>query len=421
MLLIAIDVRAEHSGSGAQVAMFAGLVLAGYLVLLFAPDEVHAAGVTAIVLGIPGAFGWGFLPGARSFDDVRPFLVLTIAGWVVAFVAPRTRGRTVFVGVAALFLWLWILGEVAGTSAFSAAPLPSPPRHTLFSLEALVTERGAVDLVDLDPTDPLYPLAVRCDSGDGSACDELYRSAPEGSDFKEFGATCGNTSADAENAGFCSLSESFGNGGGSFGTTPSSNPITPLATASDDKSFDIGIVSAFFGVVYLGALWLLDRNRWRGLATAFVLPGLVALLTGAQSLGNAASHAWVAGVLTFVAGLGFGFVGDVTQRRFATWAGAVAAAYGALTVALDAVHISHSLSNGDVKLAGPGLVVCLFGAMLVGLGYLIARFLARRLGDGPPPFEVVAPGPSGFGPADGPAAWPNLRPSEPPPAWPPAS
>jgi hypothetical protein len=422
VLLMAVDVHAAQSGVAAETAMFAGLVLAGYLVLIFAPAEVHAAGVTAIVLGIPGAMGWAFLPGAHSFGDVRPFLLLTIAGWALAFVAPRSTGRTIFVGAAALFLWLWLLGEVAGTGAFSAAPLPSPPAHTIFSLRSFVGGRATVDVSDLDPTNPLYPIAVRCSEGDESACDTLYRSAPEGSDFKQFGATCGNTIPNAENAGFCDLSQSFGST--PFNSTPSLNPITPFKAASDKKSTDIGIVSAFFGVLYLGALWLLDRNSWRGLATAFVVPGFVALLTGAQSLGDAANHAWVSGVLTFVAGLAFGFVGDVTQRRFTTWAGAIAAAYGAVVVALDAVHISHSVSNGNVKLAGPGLVVCLFGVMLVGLGYLIARLFAGHPGSGSASFELIPPSPGAPAapppPTDAPS-WPTLPPDDLPSSWPPTS
>jgi len=90
VLLITIDIRAGSSGRAAEAGLFAALVVAGYLVLTFLGAEIHPAGVTAVVLGIPGALGWWLLPGAHSFDDVRPFLVLTILGWILAFVLPRT-------------------------------------------------------------------------------------------------------------------------------------------------------------------------------------------------------------------------------------------------------------------------------------------------------------------------------------------
>ncbi|MCU1466781.1 MAG: hypothetical protein JWM72_2709 [Actinomycetia bacterium] len=78
----------------------------------------------------------------------------------------------------------------------------------------------------------------------------------------------------------------------------------------------------------------------------------MALLSGTESLGNAAHHAWVEGLLTLVAGIGIGFVVDRTKRRFTTWAGAVAAGFGTLTVALDTAHISRTFGTSNVKLMG---------------------------------------------------------------------
>ena len=83
-----------------------------------------------------------------------------------------------------------MIGEAAGNDAYSAAPIPSPPAHTIFSLSALHAD---VTLLDLDPTDPLYPIALQCDVTHGTACDTLFDQSDPGSDFNEFGDTCGDT------------------------------------------------------------------------------------------------------------------------------------------------------------------------------------------------------------------------------------
>jgi hypothetical protein len=58
VLLITIDLRADSSGHGPEAALFAGLVVVGYLAVLVMPPVAHAAGISAVVLGIPGALGW---------------------------------------------------------------------------------------------------------------------------------------------------------------------------------------------------------------------------------------------------------------------------------------------------------------------------------------------------------------------------
>ena len=257
------------------------------------------------------------------------------------------------------------------------------------SLAAFSGARSAVEFTDLDQQNPLYPLARQCNDGDAAACDALYRNAAPGTDYRQFASTCGNTHPNADTAGFCDLV-----GSGAFGsesTVPGISPVTPLLKGTRDKSFDIGVVSTLFGVAYLGALFVLDRARWRGVATAFVVPGFVALLTGTEALGNAAHHAWVAGALTFVAGIGIGYVGDRTKRRFTCWAGAFTVAYGAMIVALDSAHVTRAFGNGNVKLAGPGLIVIAFGLGLMATGFVIARLLGR-------------PGPSDMQPPSGPGA-----------------
>jgi hypothetical protein len=415
VLLIAIDTYAGNSKNAGPAAMFGGLAVAGYLVAMFAPSTLKPAGITAVVIGLPAALGWWLLPGARDIGDVRPFLILTIVAMALAFIAPSTRGRAIFVAVALIVLWLWIIGEVSGTDSYSAAPIPSPPAHTTFSLSALKAQ--TTTLSDLDSSDPLYPTAVRCASGDMAACDRLYRLAPEGSDFQEFGASCGQPSSFSSPGECEQLSSGFGSQTPTFtipGSTGSPFQVTPRITSSgDDHAMAIGIVSLIFGVAYLAGLFLLDQRKWSGLATAFVVPAALALFTGTEEIGNAVSHAWVGGFLTVAAGFLFGVVGHLGQRRFTAWFGAFMAAFGTVTIALDASNLRKSVSNGEMKLAGPGFIVLAFGAAFVLTALLIARLL-----DPPPPAPAArVAGP----PPEMPGGPPMYPPAAPPQAAPPPS
>jgi hypothetical protein len=464
VLLVALDVYAEHSGRSAQAAMFAALVVVGYVALGLLPAVLRPAGVALIVVGVPGALGWWFLPEADRFGDVRPFLVSTIAGMVICWLVPRTRGRAVFVGVAALFLWLWLLGEAAGLDGYSAAPVPSPPARTTFSPAAL-TARPAVTLDELDPADPLYGLAERCRDGSMTSCDALYQVAPFGSDFREYGASCGDRSFGT--AGECATGAGrgdFGFGSGDdfesgfgddfesgFGDDFENEPPFSFSGGEGDSDLEVGLVSSLLGAAYVAALALLDRRRQVAVATAFVVPGGLALFTGTQSLGNAANQPWLGGLLTFAAGLAFGAVGHLGERRFTTWAGGAMAALGAVTIALDLTDVEGYDIEGNVKLLAPGLLVVAAGVTLVAVAYLVAGALAggrpggpaRRGGEpvapaaagvahawgaapsppaGPPPGPDPGwPSPPGAGPAEPGRATGTWSPPEPPPrpAWPP--
>ncbi len=391
VLLFTIDFFAHGHGRPPGVALFVVLIAAGYLGLWLLPTEMHTAAVTVIVVGVPGAIGWWLLPHAHRFADVRPFLILVILAWAACWLAPRTRGRAIFVAVALLLLWLWVLGEVAGTDAYSAAPVPSPPAHTLFSLGALThqprvvpvaTATGDVTLFDLDQTDPLYPLARECSLLHTDACDALEAQAPPGSDFERFADTCGDSQPLGSGGDCVDLGdEAFGSGSPIVGS-PSPFPglvpgSTGLGGGSGDKSLQIGIVSLLFGIAYLGALVWSDRRRWRGLGTAFVLPGFLALFTGTEVLGNAADHAWVGGLLTFAAGVLFAIVGERGGRRFTTWAGGAFVAIGAYTFAADVANLDEPFFGGSASLMRPAFVALGSGCILVALAYLVSRARPR--------------------------------------------
>lgn len=436
ILMISADIFDNSPGRTAPVAMFVAFVLAGYLVLRLAPQSVRPAGITAVVVGILGALGWWWLPGASSMADVRPFLILTIVAMVVCFVVPPFRGRAIFVVIVLLVLWLWAIAEIASPEeAYSIAPIPSPPAHTVLSLSGF---QAQVTLEDLDLNDPLYPVAEDCESGDMAACDQLYDEADFGSDFSDFGLSCGGTFSGPP--GFCAQSV----------TPPSFDfdddiesppfPSSPgFVTSGDDKSFEIGFVSVLFGLAYLAAMFVLDRRRQRGLATAFVVPAAAALIEGTSVLGNAAGHAWVGGLLMLLAGVLVGAVGHLAlDRRFTTWLGGVLIGIGALTIALDAVNLDSSTGgDGDLKIAGPGLIVIGVGIALVALAFVAAQVLPDPAPDEAEPGDPYAGGdPLQPGPGDGwgtsqtvgagfppPQSW-NAPPppaSAPPPSAPPPS
>jgi hypothetical protein len=179
-----------------------------------------------------------------------------------------------------------------------------------------------------------------------------------------------------------------------------------------------------FGIAYVGALWAFDRRRWRDLGTALVIPGLLALFTGTEVLGNAAHHVWVGGLLTFVAGVAFALVGDVGGRRFTAWAGAVFAGLGVYTFAGDVTNFKDAFEGTNAKLVRPGLITIAFGAGLVALAWLVATLRSRYSGPAGsgPPAAPSAPPPVQPAPVD-PARFPTWQPpppsGQPPPSPPP--
>lgn len=73
-------------------------------------------------------------------------------------------------------------------------------------LGVLVAVRGMVDGPVPGPSTygddtRLDQLWDRCEAGDGASCDELYRQSPVGSEYEEFGDTCGRRFAPGET--FC--------------------------------------------------------------------------------------------------------------------------------------------------------------------------------------------------------------------------
>ncbi|MGQ0826116.1 MAG: hypothetical protein ACT4OX_13985 [Actinomycetota bacterium] len=437
---LAAEVGVEDDGGFNGIpgaVMFFVLALVAFVLTGFVSRPAQAACTAVITVSIFTGFGLLIFPKVDSFADIRLFLVLTIAGWLVFYFAPTTQGRPIFIALAALLFYFWILAEVVDAeNAFSAAPIPSPAYAPGELFDAIGGGGGRapalpgarvdqVTLDDLDSSDPLYPVAQDCADGDDDACQELYNESDIGSDFEEFAQDCGGRERSADFgvcADFSFDEDDFENFEPDFDDDEFTDEFTdPLVFGSgtDDKAAEIGIVSLLFAVGYLGLVRVLHTRGAARLGTAFVLPGTVALVTACEGLGDASGTAVVGGLITMLAGLVLGVIGFSGDRRFSTWTGGALASLGALIIAVDATTDSND-EAGDGDLFVPGLVVIVFGLAVVALALLIANWLKelppRASGAGP------AVNSGGWPPPDAPGAgFPSTPapPTVPTPAWPP--
>jgi hypothetical protein len=185
--------------------------------------------------------------------------------------------------------------------------------------------------------------------------------------------------------------------------------LTPDSSAPNgDFSFDqprepnfgaLGAVSVAFGVVYLVGVAVLDSRGQRGLATAAVIPGVVAMIDTVAFFGEKANNVVVAGLLSVAAGLFVGAVGAQSHRRFTVWIGAFGATVGALVLTFKITDSTTNSGNGSHAASVFGAFTILFGAAMVGVAVLAARALSEPAGGddplaaeaAPPQFESVPP------------------------------
>jgi hypothetical protein len=418
VFLVALDVYARSGDGYTGALIFVGLGAMGIVALYAAPDATRPGAVAVVVASVPTIYGFLIFPSADSFADIRLFLALTIATWALLFAFSSSRGRPILVALVAIVLWLWMVGEVANTDAYFAAPIPSPTYATPGAwldavqggddatgtprIEAASFGSQQVTIDDLDPGDPLYPLAQTCASGDDQACDELWNRSEPGSPFEQFASTCGGST----DRSFPCAEESSGTSDDDLGDDvddfegdieqfdESPLSVDPFGSQQQtNRTLEIGLVSLGFGALYLAAVRLLDQRRLTALGTAFVVPAVAALITAAGALGDKTNSAIWGGLITAALGLGIGVVGFAgVDRRFTTWTGGAMASVGALIVAADVSPEPHP-SGDNLDLIGPGLVVLAFGLLVVAVGWVVHRALERR-GVGTPPSAPPAPGPS---------------------------
>ena len=441
--LLAFDAYGEEFNQGPAALVMLGLFALGYVLLNVTTPASHPAWIAMTAIAVPGVFAFLLLEEADSFGDVRLFFLTTLAGWIALFFAPSTRSRPLYIGLSLLLVWAWGIAEVNVGVLESQGP-PAPV-DTIQRVSAGRAEQADVTLDDLDPSDPLYPLAEDCAGGDDAACDDLWLQSAVGSDFEAFAESCGGRGE----RGFsgCSASDDSGDDfsddfGDDFGDDFSEDfddefyapsPLTPFLaedlfapSTSQDKDLEMGLVSLVLAVVYLAALVAADRRGYQYVGTAFAFPGAWVLTFAVGFLGAETEEAIPTGVMFLVAGVVLAAIGHLGERRFTTWAGAVMAGLGGVIVSGDIGAIEDSFDDG-VDLVQPGIVIALGGLVLVGLG-LLARTVVARPGlpgapGAPPPGEP--PGGPGGAPWSTPAPgdtsqWGALPPISQPPPPPPA-
>jgi hypothetical protein len=132
------------------------------------------------------------------------------------------------------------------------------------------------------------------------------------------------------------------------------------------------------GVALLVVAFLLDHVGYHGLATVFVAVAVISVLAGAA--GTAARFGDAGGaVLVGLAGLGLALVGYFGNRRFTTWLGAAVVTYGAAALVV-------AIVSSDDRIGG-GILLAVFGAVLVALAFALPRVWRSRADQGalPPP------------------------------------
>ena len=75
------------------------------------------------------------------------------------------------------------------------------------------------DITEDDPDGDFTPLAVDCADEDWDACDDLWLNSPVGSDWEEYGSTCGGRN-DETSGGCATLYAGGGAGAGAATSRP---------------------------------------------------------------------------------------------------------------------------------------------------------------------------------------------------------
>ena len=155
---------------------------------------------------------------------------------------------------------------------------------------------------------------------------------------------------------------------------------------------EIGGVSVAFGVVYLIGVALLDARGRRGIATAAVLPGVVAMVDAVIFFGAEAKSVFVVGLLSVAAGLFVGSVGTQSHRRFTVWVGAFGATVGAVLLAGKVTDSTTSGGGNSHTVSVFGAFAIVFGAAMIAVAALVARLLREpQTGDDPTAASTPSP------------------------------
>ncbi|WP_282944283.1 DUF4190 domain-containing protein [Cellulomonas endometrii] len=211
------------------------------------PQGSSTDGVSIAAL-VTGIFGLGVIPIVLGVIGLRRTKQkgtqgkgLAIAGIVLgslAILASIAIGVAIFLGITAHNERMDDLrsdcesGEMAACDDLYQESTPGSDDED-FGWTCGDRTDGGAGCTAIDPTrftygddEALDALWDACESGDAAACDELYSSAPSGSDYEEFGATCGGLTDGTE---FCDTAEE---------AVPEEETTSGAQTYGDDPALD---------------------------------------------------------------------------------------------------------------------------------------------------------------------------------------
>jgi hypothetical protein len=315
MIAFGIDLYPDngHGVGWAGLALCVVLVAAGLVLIVALPTLLESAGIAMIAIGVLGAMAFVQFPRVHSPGDLRPFFAVTIVAWLLGFAFGPARARPLLLSLALLMALTWATVEVADVN--TALRVPFTPSFTF-------------------------------DSGSSS------------------GSSSGGSSTFTTNPDGSINPDSF----------PPSTDFT-IGTPQEPNFGEIGAVSLAFGVVYLIGVALLDARGRRGIATAAVLPGVIAMVDAVTFFGAEAKSVVVAGLLSVAAGLFVGSVGTRSHRRFTVWVGAFGATVGAVLLAGKVTDSTTSGGSNSHTASVFGAFAIVFGAAMVAVAALVARLL----------------------------------------------
>lgn len=146
--------------------------------------------------------------------------------------------------------------------------------------------------------------------------------------------------------------------------------FTPAPFVGGFRGFDqpdlttLGILSLAFGYGYLVVAALLDGRGLRGLATPFVVAGLIVVNNGFGFLAEDLEPAGV-GVLLVGTGLGLAVYFSGSGRRGTTWIGAASVATGVALIIGDVME--------DSDFSSIGVTALVVGALVVAVAEMLSR------------------------------------------------
>jgi hypothetical protein len=193
-----------------------GLFCVAFLAELRAPRP-YAAACTTMVVAASALWLFFLRWPYHSYSDVRLLEILVALLWLVIFAIGGTRGRAVFLGLAAILVWSVAIGQAAGIE-HSFSSLPFAPGNRLTALTGVP---GTADSSGFQTTPPDFQLNNN-QLSDGSTAPPVDYSPPK----------------------------------------------------PHDRRLAIGFTADAFAALFLWVIWAANRRGRHALATALVFPAV---------------------------------------------------------------------------------------------------------------------------------------------------